>query len=117
MSHGLNKVYASTMASGGTMSGEVNLGRSYQNVYLMIPSMATASNGMSIYASDASGGTFCQVMHPSVNSATVATNAYLITSAATSVIVPVPVGGLRFLKVNTDATVAHGCVFKFICGD
>lgn len=117
MSHGLNKVYVCTMASGGTTSSEVNLGRTYQNVYLVIPTMATASNGMYIYGSDATGGTFRIIMHPSINSATVATNPYVITSAATNCIVPVPVGGLQFLKVNTDATVAHGCVFKFVCGD
>lgn len=117
MGHGLHKVYAATMASGGTMTSEVDLGRSYQNVFLMIPSMATASNGITLYASDAQGGTYRVVKHPSINSATVATNNYTITSAATNCIVPLPVTGLQYLKVNTDATVADGCVFKFICGD
>lgn len=117
MGHGLSKVYACTMASGGTMTGQCDLGRSYQNVYLVIPTMATASNGMSIYVSDSSSGTFRQLYHPSINSATVATNPYVITSAATNVVVPVPLQGIQYVKVNTDATVAHGCVFKFICGD
>ena len=100
------------------MSGEVDLGRSYHNVLLVIPSLATATNGTYIYASDTSGGTFRVLMHASINSATVASNQYVIASAATNCIVPLAVAdGLRYLKVNTDATIAHGCVFKFICGD
>ena len=116
MSHGLTTVYTSTMASGATMSSEVDLGRAYRTVFLVIPTMATASNGMYIYSSDASGGTYRAVMHPAINSATVGDNVYTIASALTNAVVPIP-AGLRFLKVNTDATVANGCSFKIICSD
>ncbi len=107
---------ASTMASGGTSSTEVDLGRPYKNVYLSIPVMASSTNGLRILGSDTSGGTFRVITHASINSATVATNEYVINSAASSVIVPVP-AGLRFVKVNTAATVDAGAAFKFICGD
>lgn len=121
MSHGLYKVYASTMASGGTMSSEVDLGRAFKTVYLVIPTMATASNGMYIYAADkasAASGVYRILMHPSINSSTVTTNQHIITSAATNCIVPLPTGlGLQYLKVNTNATVANGCLFQFLCSD
>ena len=116
MGHGLHKIYASTMAASSTTSSEVNLGRSYQNVYLMIPTMASTTNGLSIYASDASGGSFYQVLQPSINSATVTTNPYVINSAASQVMVPIP-AGFQFIKVVAAAAPAVATTFKIICGD
>lgn len=122
MSQGMQKVYASTMASAGTMSGEVDLGGSYKSVFLMIPTMATASNGISIFGSDlasAAGGVYRQLMHTPINSSTVTTNPYLVTSSSTNCIVPVTsaLNAIRYVKVNTNATVQDGCLFKFLCGE
>lgn len=122
MSQKLQKVFPSTMASAGTMSGEVDLGGSFASVFLVIPTMATASNGISIFGSDAAsaaGGIYRQLMHTPINSSTVTTNPYTITSSSTNCIVPIntAVMALRYVKVNTAATVQDGCLFKFICGE
>lgn len=116
MSHGLCKVYTSTMASAASQSSEINLGRAYRNVYLKIPTMASSTDGMRIYASDVSGGTYLPVMQASLNSSTVTTNPYVIASAASQVIVPVP-AGLQFLKVQVAAAPAAIVVFTVICSD
>ncbi len=115
MGHGAQSTFPATMASGGTLSAEVKLGRSWQNMFLVIPSM-TSNSEIRIQVCDVSGGTYRQLMHPSINSSTVATNIYKIASSVTSVAVPIP-AGYQYMKVETTATVDGGQTFKVICGD
>lgn len=117
MGYGPSKAFPVTMASGGTLTSEVNLGKSYNGVVLMIPSMTSAHDGISIYCSESSAGTFRILKHQCINSSTVTTNDYVISSSATNCYVPLPIGGIQYLKVQTSSTVAHGCTFKIICGD
>jgi hypothetical protein len=108
--------FAKTMSSGGTLTGEIDLSNAWGSVYLEIPTLTSSPGDMYIKAAATTGGTFRRVRHPSINSSTVTTNLFTIASACTNCIVPVP-NGLRFLKVETDNTVADGCVFRVICGN
>lgn len=115
MSHGLYKVYTVTMASGGTLSSECDLGRGYENVYLEIPSM-TSNSQHYIQVASVTGGTYRRVCHPAINSSTVGINDLAIHSAATSRLVPIP-NGFQFYKIETTATCDSGEVYRILAGD
>lgn len=117
MSHGPISVFTPTaIASGASTSGEVNLSRAWKTVNLVVGTMSTAAQ-IQVFASPTSGGTFQQVYHPTINSATVATSAYLITTVGTSGgIAPVP-SGYQFMKFATTAVVSGGVVLSVICSD
>jgi len=101
------------MASGGTLSSEVNLAKSWSNVYLDVTG---AEAEVRLQAAATTGGTYRQVYHPSINSATVANNIYKIPSASSGGLVPLP-AGLQFIKIETTAAVANGKTFNIICSD
>lgn len=116
MGHGLYKTYSVTMASGATLTSELNLSRGYESMYLMVPSM-TSNTQLHIQTSDSLGGTYRRVKLPVINSSTVAAPVdFNIHSAATNCFVPLPFG-LQYIKVETTATVDGGTVFKVICAD
>lgn len=114
MSYGPNAVYTLSMASGATLTGAVDLGRAWINNLLVIQSMNSNSQ-IHLQGSDSLTGTYRRIKHPTINSSTVGTNDYTIHSSASNAIVPIP-AGVRFLKVETTATVDNGCIFKVICG-
>ncbi len=115
MAHGANAVYEATIASFATASSALDLGRSWDKVYLLIPAM-TSQTALHIQASETSSGTFRRVYHTTVNSATVATNVYTIASAVTNAFVPIPAGH-RFMKVEATAIISFSANFKIICSD
>jgi len=101
------------MTSGATLTAEIDLARSWKSAYI---DMTGAKSEVRFQASDASGGTYRQVYHPAINSSTVGVNIYKVTSASSGGYVPIP-AGLRYLKVETTATVDDGNTFKIICSD
>jgi len=107
-------VFPATMASAGTLTGQVDLQHSWANVYLEIPAMTNSVHF--IKAATDSGGTYRRIKHPAINSSTLTTNDYAIVSTATNCLVPVP-NGFRFVKVESEIAIADGAVYKFICGD
>lgn len=107
--------YVATMASAGTLTPAVDISGSWGNVYLEIPSM-TSNTQVHIKAAATSDGTYRRLKHPSLNDTTVVTTDFAIASAATNCIVPIP-NGLKYLKVETTATVDDGCVFRVFVGD
>lgn len=116
MSYGPNAVFELTMTSGATLTTERDLGRSWKNVYLSYGSL-TSNTQMHIQASEVSGGTYRRVYHPSINNASVQTNAvFAIGSSVTSAFVPIP-NGLKYVKVETTATMDSGYLFKIVCTD
>jgi len=108
-------VFPATVASFATSSSEVDLGCSWGQVYLEIPTM-TSNTQVHIQGASETGGTFRRVKQPPLNSSTVGTNDFAIHSSATNCLVPIP-SGLRFLKVETSAVVSFTAAFKIICGD
>lgn len=116
MGHGAISVFTATMTSGATLTSEVNLGRNWATVYLAVPSM-TSNSQLHVQACESSGGTFRKVKHPAVNSSTVSTpNDFAIASAATNCWVLIP-NGVRYVKVESTATIDSGCTFKIVCSD
>jgi hypothetical protein len=119
MSAGAISVFspAAQVASAASTSGEFDLSkRGWTNILLEIGTMSTAMN-VTIWASTESGGTFRPVYHPTINSATVATNIYTITGAGTNGgIAPIPTG-FQFFKVVLTGVVSGGATFKAICSD
>ena len=116
MGHGWHTYHTVTMASGGTLTGQVDLGQVYANVFLEVPSMPTNSQ-IHIQSSRDSSGTFRRVVHPSINSSTVSTNNdFAIASAVTNRMVPMP-NGVRFIKIETTMAVGDGCIFRILVSD
>lgn len=109
--------YMATMASGATLTSEVDLGTAWENVYLRVPTM-TSNTQLHIQASTrltADGGIYRRICHPSLNSSTVTTNDFAIASSATNRIIPIP-NGFRYMKVESTATVDNGAVFRILVG-
>ena len=119
MGHGFQTRYVVTMASGGTLSSEVDLGRAFPTVYVGMPANGPTAECWVQAAgrSSAAGGTYRRICHPVVNTSTVAApNAFVIASATSGLQIPLP-NGQRFLKIETSAAVANGCEFEIIVGD
>lgn len=114
MGHGLYKVYTVTMASGGTLTSEIDLGRAYENVYLQIPAMSNVQ--LHFQAAAEAGGTYYRICHPTGAAATPLNPDFGIASAATSRIVPIP-NAFQVFKIETTATIDNGAVFKVLCAD
>lgn len=115
----VHKIYNHELASGiTTPTNYVDLGRCFSYVFLQIPTMA--SGDLFIKAAQDYGGTvgtFYRVCRNQGNTATVHVD-FSIGSAITNRIVPLPVQGLRYLKVeNSSGATDTTTVFKFICGD
>jgi hypothetical protein len=113
MGHGAHTKYRATMASGGTLTSEIDLGRAWGKVYL---DPTGAASEVRLQAAASTGGTFRQVYHPSINSSTVGANIFKIPSSVSGGLIELP-AGLRFIKVETTAAVADGGSFTLICSD
>lgn len=114
MSYGPMAVYTVTMASGGTLTGGADIARSYKNVFLEIPTM-NSNTQLHVWGSS-DNSTFRRVYQPMQNSAAPTGALFTINSAVTGALVPIP-NGIRYVKVESTATVDNGCVFKMICSD
>lgn len=119
MAHGAVVVYAATMASAGTLTSEVDLGRNWEKVYVLIPTMTsnTAHFFKVAHVNSAAGGVYRRVVHPAVNSSTVSTlNDFTVGSATTNRAVPFP-NGFRYVKIESEVTVNDGATYRIICSD
>lgn len=106
--------FTCTMASGATLTNQVDTGGSYSNAFLEIPAMTNSVHF--IKASRDSDGTYRRVYHAPINSSTVGANAFAIVSTATNCIVPIP-QGLRYVKVESEIAIADGATYRIIVGD
>jgi len=116
MSYGPVKVFTVTMASGGTLSSEANLGQAWDCAYLEIASMNSNAQHH-IQAAVSAGGTYRRVTVVPVTMSTQAAALVVwnVHSSCSNHIVPLP-RGLQFVKVETDVTVDNGQTYKIICG-
>ena len=115
MGHGTWQVFTVTMASGGSLSTHADLGGGYPTAYLEVSSTPSQS-AHQIRAAYQAAGPFNTVYHPSINSSTVAANAYTIPSGVTGALVPIP-GGIRFLKVYATAAMDNGANYRIHIAD
>lgn len=114
---GANSVFAATMSSGGTLTAEVDLGRVFENVYMLVPSGTTNSAYFIKVArtASASGGTYHRCTHPPLNSSTVTTNDFVIASGATGRVIPIP-NGIRYMKIESEIAIADGATYRIFGG-
>ena len=93
-----------------TSSGYIDLGHSWRVAYLEIPTMA--SGGPTYIKGSSDGSTFRRVQEASSNTD------WAVASNTSQRIVPVPIGGIRYLKVeSTSGATDVITTFKVICGD
>lgn len=111
MSWGAISVFAPVMASGTTLTAEIDLGRAWQRAWI---DTTGAASEVRFQVATVSGGTYRQVMLPAANTSTVQANIWKISSGASGSLIDAPTG-VRFLKVETTASVANGLTFKVIC--
>lgn len=117
MGHGLNQVYAVTMASAAG-SATVTLGQAFAKVYVEIASLASAT-GLDVYAARVAGGTYYQVTKEVPNTTTV--QAWSFTVAASAMnngrIVPIPAGFKYYKFIAADSAPTAAYAFNVICSD
>lgn len=115
MSWGPLTVFIQTMASAGTATTYSDLGRSWKQLYLEIPTM-TSNTQLHIKGTSDPSRSFRRIYHPSIASTTIETDVFAIASASTNCLVPIP-NGVRYIQVESTATVDNGCVFYIIASD
>lgn len=108
---GAYEVFSVTMTSGATLTGEVDLKRAWSKI--MIDTTGAASE-VRFQGTTVTGGTYRQVLVPNALSSTVESNIWKVSSAASGSLPYAPTG-LRYMKIETTATVANGVTFKLIC--
>lgn len=114
MSYGPLVPFFATMASAGTLTPAVDLQRSWKNVFLEIPTMT--SNTQHYIQGSSSNTTYRRIYHPQQNSPAPVGAAFIVDSAVTNALIPIP-AGIRYLKIETTATVNDGAVYRIICSD
>lgn len=109
-------VYTLTQTSGLTRpAGYFDLQRSFRAVYLEVPSFASGADVFMQGSTDAN--TFRRIMHPPLNSATVANNTFTIASAASNRFHPVP-DGFRYLKPEISTALTDTVItWKLLCSE
>jgi hypothetical protein len=108
------KVFSVDVTSGATLSSAIDLNQGWSSINLKIPSFSSASD-IYIHAAESASDTFVRVMHPPINSATVAVNDFRIASGLSARVIPLPVG-YQHMKIElsthqTDVT----STFEVIC--
>lgn len=97
-----------TVASGASVSGEIDLGGAWNKVYLENEAPGAA---VWLYGSRSSGGTYYRLAYAGSSTA----EPWVIGSATCAGIVPVDLQGYRYVKYAVTATAANGTSFAFIC--
>lgn len=117
MGHGVFRTYSFTMAATAG-SASVNLGRSFDKVYLQVPTMASAT-GLDIYASPDGSQTYYQLGKEVPNTTTVQSWSFTVaaSAAANGRLVPIP-AGLQFYKIiSSDSAPTAALGFQVLCAD
>lgn len=106
-------IYTMTVASGAVSSTAVDLGQNWDSAWLVIKSMVSNSQHY-LLASDVLVGVYRRVLHPILNTATIAAPpTFTVASALTNGIVPLPTG-LRYIKAELTATADSGQSYSVI---
>lgn len=96
----------------GVLSDEVDLGRAYQRLMVVIPTIDEAS--VNIQVSEKSGGTFQDLY---LTSLTDGDDDKAITTASVGGFTwSVPIGGFQFIKIQTSAAQTTAAVEFLVCG-
>lgn len=111
---GAQVYFTASMASGASATSEIDLGHSWHQVWVSIPSMASGSD-VYFLGTTQSGGTYKRMYHaPTIGVAT-STPIY-VTSGVTNCIVAMPNLHMRYIKVQlSTATTDTPYTFQVIC--
>ncbi|MBM3120434.1 MAG: hypothetical protein FJ006_12990 [Chloroflexi bacterium] len=96
----------------GTVSAEVDLGRAYDTLIVIIPTIDEAS--VNVQVAEKTGGTFQDLY---LTSLTDGDDDKPITTAGTGGATwTVPIGGFQFIKIKTSAAQTTAAVTFRVCG-
>lgn len=111
------RVLPISMPSAGTLTSFVDVKQYYQNIYLVLPTFASASDWY-VQGCETATGTFRRLKVPvnAANTATVAVNTFVVASGVSNALVPIPAQGIRYLKIEASTAPADGVQLKLICG-
>lgn len=94
-----------------TLSSECDLGRAYETLLIVIPTITAAS--ISVKAAEKAGGTYQDLYITSTNDAT--EKKPLSTSGTGGITWAVPIGGFQFIKLLSSNAQADDRAFR-VCG-
>lgn len=111
-------VYQTTLLEAATSSSGIDLGESFQNIYLDIPatSGAVSANVRTFINVSYDGSTYRRLAEAVRNSATVDVNDFAIESGTSLRVLPIPCQGVRYVKVEVGAIASAPVTYRFICG-
>ena len=117
MGHGALSVFKGAIVSGAS-TVSFDLARSWSKVYADVGTMSTAT-AITIWGAATAAGTYRQIFHPEVNSATVINNPYVISNivGTNGGTIPIPADGIRYLQLRATAVVSGGVSMNIICSD
>jgi hypothetical protein len=118
MSYGRSEVFTKTITTGGSITSEFDLGRSWTNVYLVVPALssavATSTCNVYVQAGASASATYYDVVFPPTNSATTGVITFTLANSISQCVVPIP-NALPFLKVRLGNTATAAVTFQIIC--
>lgn len=107
-------IFSMTVASGAVSSAALDLGQHWDYAWLHINSMVSNSQ-LYLLGSESLTGTYRRVLHPVLNTATIAAPpTFTVASAVTSAVIPIP-AGIRCLKIEQTATADSGQGYTVVC--
>jgi len=110
MSLGHVEVKGATLASAATLSAEVNLTKAYRDVFVEVPTIASAST-MYIQAASELGGTFRRIVELAAG-----VEVEVEITSPSNKMVRIP-AGLRNLKIELTSAPSAAVEFKVIAGN
>lgn len=116
MAHGVGQVFTATVASGASVSGEVNLGRTFARVYVDPLSMSTSIHFGAAPVVLGAAGTYRTIKYPVISGLS-APQTVTVGTAVSGSLVEVPLAGLQFIKVYAAGGEADGASCTLICSD
>ena len=106
--------YSMVVASGATLSSQIDIGCGYNHMMLEIPTMASGTD-VRIQGSLHSGGTFRPIHHRPTNSNDVPV-AVNVDSSITNCMLHLEFVNARYLKIElTTAMTATSAIFGIVC--
>jgi hypothetical protein len=108
-------VFTQSIASNTTLGSMIDLGGAWEKVFLDVP--VKASGSVCIQAAAQSTGTFKRVAVDNLNTLTAHAD-FTINSSITSRMVPVPINGLRYIKIELTTLISDATsTWNVICGN
>ena len=108
------KHFIVTMAAAGTLTPSIDLGRTWEEITLEVPSMASASDFFIQGSISGTTGTFRRIMHPIPNTSSIQANDVDIGSAVTNRMIPIP-SQFQYLQLEASTANAAALTFNIIC--